>query len=506
MAQDVLADGFVKLCISTEANWYGSGCRVLVEGQMLTAGSATPNKTIEVTGTRFIDSMFGAGSPLAESLKVVFCTCPSNVKVFALPRSDNAAGVAAVYGLTFTGPATSDGRVTLFWGNSTYNIDFRVREGDTAANIATLFVAEVPSDFPFTAATSTETPGVVTLIAKNKGTVGNGLNAIYNWADRLNYAPSGVGITLAQMTVGSGDPLPATINYKTELGNCCYSCYILASGNTDWQELLRDHIRDSWDCAKPQCFGHAYTYNTGTLGQVLSAGDNSAELSRLAVHVNDPVFPYLTAAAYGAASCCIGCTNPEINIQGPTNGILSCIRRPQTCDVEWTWDEVEQLRDNAFVTFGPSNVGSGSLTNLYVFNDVTNYLYDENGRENATFRDVSSRRLATSTAISLAEHLQTTNGLSLFTKNTNIRTGVFGTNPRLMLANIRAWAKSQVGVLFSEFSNINEDIQLLTDFEVQPECLGKPGVLHLNMLYRPPTRINSVNVNLVPKMLDNCER
>lgn len=504
MPADVLSDNFVNLCISSEANWFGEGCRILVEGQMTDDGSSVANKIVPVTGQMDIETRFGVGSILSESLKTVFCACPGLwASVYALARVDDAAAVKAVYTLTVTGPATTDGRVTIFWGNDTYKIDIGVDAGDTATVIAQAIADAIPDAFPYEA---TVAGGVITLTARNAGTISNNLQAIYNWQDRINFAPDGVELALDQTVVGVGSFASVEGDYANIVGQCCYDCYILSSDDTDKQEALRDHIRDAWSCDKPQCFGHGYVYNRGTLGQVLADGDNSAELSRMAVCASDPVFPYLKNANYGALSCCVACVNPEVSIQGQTHGLLSCVRQPQSCDACWEWDEIVQLKANHFVVTGPANIGSGGLTNPYVFNDVTNYLYDELGRPNATWRDTSSRRLAKATAIEIATELQSFNGLGLFTKNTAIKEKTIGTNPKLMLGRIRAWAKSKIGVLFSEFKNINEDIQVRTDFETQPECVGRPGILHWLFRYRPPVRIVRNNVSLVPELLDNCNR
>ena len=152
----------------------------------------------------------------------------------------------------------------------------------------------------------------------------------------------------------------------------------------------------------------------------------------------------------------------------------------------------------------PAVGGTGALTNPMITNDITNSRRDVDGRANLTFRDVSSRRLAASTSQAFAEKLQEYNGLGLFTKNTDIKAGVKGTNPRLILGGLRIWAKDNVGVLFSEFDNLDTDLTLKTDFEIAPECQGVPGKLYANMVYRPPVRITSVTANLQPKLLDNC--
>lgn len=501
MAQEPLSDGFVSLCISTDANWYGKGCRILVEGQMTSDGIAKPNDIIEVTGTREIEKRFGVGSVLSETLKTVFCTAPSRVSVFALPRVDIDGSIKAEYQLTVSGTATTDGRVMIYWGNASYGIDVRVFKNDTAAEIAEAIAAAIPESFPFSASVS---EGIVTLVAKNAGTIGNKLQAIYNWTDKLNIAPEGVTLALVQTVEGKGNPQPK--DYSSLIGQCCYSGYILSSDDEKWQRNLRDHIRKAWDCSAPQCFGHGYVYHRGSIGEILATGDNSAELSRMAICDNDPILPYLKNAAYGALSCFLGCTNPEINVQGQENGLLGCVKQPQTCDTCWKWDEIVQLMDNGFVVTGPSCIGSGSYTNPYVYNDVTNFLFDEMYRENATYRDVSSRRLAAATAVAFAKKLQEYNSLSAYTKNTSIPEGVYGTNPRLMQSDLRAWKKQYDGILFSTSSNLEDELILETDFDKQPACLGKPGVFHVKFQYRPPVRITKVNVGLVPQMLENCAR
>lgn len=503
MAQAALADGFIKLCIGDSLNFIEGNCRVLLEGQMLSIGAAEPDKIIRVTTDRTLAALFGAGSVISEALRVALCACPESVELYALPREDNDAGVAAVYTLTFTGTATGPGRATFFLGDAVYNIDFAVMEGDTPTDIAAAFLAEVPANFPFTA---TVAAGVVTLTAKNAGTVGNHLTPVYNWAGRSGYAPAGVSVAMAQTVQGSADP-EAPTDYGSVIGECCYSCYGLLTENVAWQTAMRDWIRSAWACDKPQCFGHGYTYNAGSLGQILATGDNSAEFNRLAVSVNTPILPYLKVANYAALSCCTGCDNPEVSIQGQTFGLLSCVSQPATCSAEFSNDDVIALRENGFVVTGPATIGTGVLTNPYVYNDVTNYLVDDLGRDNMTFRNTNSRRLATATAIEIAEKLQEFNGLGLFTRNTTIREGVQATTPNLMLADVRTWARDNEGRLFSEFEDITRSITLQTDAQFQRrQCTGRPGRLHLNVDYRPPDRIDEIVTNLQPRVLENCDR
>lgn len=501
MANDFLADGFVRLCIDPSLNYYDGKCRMLVEGQKLTAGTATADELIAVVAERDIEGLFGAGSVLGESLKKVFKQCGDRTQIFAIPRADPGSSVAAVYTITVAGDPTEDGRLELFMIDSDYAVDIFVSASDTVTQIASNIVAAIPADFPYAA---TSALGVVTLTAKNKGTVGNFLNAQFNWRKLQNYAPDGITVTVVQATPGTGDI--AALDYAALLGDCCYSVFALLGAGVAYQNAWQIYLESLWSCDTPQCFGHGYTWNSGTLGQVLARGTNAGVFSRLAMCPGELIPPWLQVAAYAAASACYACDNPEISIQGRTYGVLSSLKQPALCSNCWNYDEEEQLREAGFVVTGPVTNGTGVYTSPYVYNDVTNYLYDDQGRANATYRDANSRRLVASTAEWLAEMLSQYTGLGLFSKNTQVPQGTFGTTPRMLLADVRAAAKEQVGVRFSEFEDMNSDITLFTDFEIAPKCQGVPGKLHLNFRYRPPVRISRIITNLQPKLLDNCVR
>lgn len=502
MAIQALADGFVRLCFDPSLNLIGDKCRMVIEGQFLATGAspATADTLVKVTSARDIDPMFGAGSVLAEALKKAIDCCGNDaVEVMALPRADAAGSTAAVYTWTVTGPATSDGRVDIYAGDAKWNVSVRVSSGDTADEIATAIAAAFTDDFPYTL---TVAGAVITATAKNAGVVGNYLNPELNWHGRNGYLPEGVGVTFAQTTAGAGSP--ERLAYDTIFGECCVCCWAVLGSGDDWQDGVVDYLDDQWSCEKPQCFGHAYTYNPGTLGQILASDTNSATISRMAHCDSDPNFPWLKVAAYSTSSCCQTVDNPEISVQGPNFGVLGCVAAPASCSSCFTFDEQEQLREGGFVVTIPAASGEGSLVSPMVTNDITNNRYDAEGRENLTFQSVASRRLATVTATEIAEQLQQFQGLGFYTANTKIREGAQGVNMKMMLGTMRAWAKSRVGDLFSEFDNLNEDLTFQDDFDVSPKCQGVPGKLYMNLVYRPPVRIRQVVVNAAPKLLDNC--
>jgi phage tail sheath gpL-like len=503
MSIDSLRDGFVRLCFDPSLNAYSGKCRILLEGQYVETddgGNVVPDVPMKVTSLRQVDLQFGEGSVLAESLKVAFSCCANGAnEIWVIPREDADAAVQSKYTLTLTGAPTADGRFDIYWGDSRYNISVLITAGMSVTQAAAAIVAATPPGFPYTAAA---VAGVITYTAINGGTVGNFLNPEVNWHGRLDYYPPGLIYAWAHTVVGSVDPTP--LDLITILGECCYCCAAVLSESPVLQAAMIAYLNDAWSCAKPQCFGQGYTYNAGSLGTILARDTNDAVISRLAHCPTDPIFPWLKVAAYAAKSCCSTVDNPEISVQGPVYGVLTCLAAPESCSECFTYDEQMQLKDRGFVYTTPLNGGQGALTSPVIANDITNNRYDAEGRFNSTFRDVSSRRLAAATAVALATQLQTYNGLGLFTRNTDIRPGVKGTNPRLMLGGIRAWAKTQVGVIFSEFDDIDADITLQTDFELAPKCQGVPDKLFLNMVYRPPVRVGQIVSNLQPKLLDNC--
>ncbi|TAI61580.1 hypothetical protein CWO89_34320 [Bradyrhizobium sp. Leo170] len=392
MSIDSLRSGAIRICFDPSLNAYPNKCRILLEGQMLDTGTAEDGALIKIPSLRDVDVLFGEGSVIANGLITGFGCCPNQaMEFYALPHKDLSVGatVKAKHTITFTGPATSDGRIDLFMGDGRWNTSTRITEGMTEDEIATAVAQSIGHEigFPFDA---TAALGVVTLEAKNAGTVGNCLNPIYNWHQRRDYAPQGVTAEIAQTIQGLYAGAAAPPDYQAILGECCYCCIGMLYDKPEWQDAMIAYIASAWSCDKPQCFGHGYTYNTGTLGQIMATDTNSAEVSRMAQCCDDPVLGYLKVAAYAAQSCCSTVDNPEMSIQGPDFGVLGCVKQPESCFQCFTFDEQQILEANGFVVTVPRIGGTGSMTSPMIVNDVTNNRYDEEGRLNATWWNVKT--------------------------------------------------------------------------------------------------------------------
>lgn len=473
-----------------------------------TVQAATANVPILVNSINDCDQLFGAGSILGESLKKVFTQCSQYIQVWALPRPDDGSAVAASYTMTIGGPATTEGVFSLFMLDGEYNIQFAVTAGMTATEIAEALIAEIPYNFPYSA---TNTGGVITWTALNGGTCGNYLAPVYNYLGLQNYAPLGVTVTCVADVIGSNNPVPLT--YVDTLGTCCYAVFCLLTDDIPTQNALEVFIRAQWACnippgfngAQPQCFGHGYVWNAGTLGEVLAAADNAEVFNRWAQPLNDPNAPYFLVAAYAALTACSACSSPELAIQGPVDGVLTSISRPTTCQEPWSYPARLTLFNAGFVTWGPVTNTPQELTNPYVYSDITNNLTDALDRPNATWQSTTTRRWAANFSNILAQYLDGTfNGLSAFSDGTQIKPGVFGTTRNMMRAKIIAWLNGQAGITISALQNVDTQVILTSSLDTSPPCEGIPGNYALKLIVQPPVRINNIATTILPQLFTNC--
>lgn len=516
MAQGPIGSNAVRLCIDDSANRLPEACRVVLEGPYdpaLTpdpAEAAEPNTLVEIVNARNIDALFGAGTVLAESIKVAMDCCRgAQIEFYALPRED--AGTKAEYTLTVTAPddgATSRGRMDIYWGEGRYITSVSVYEGETAEEIADKIAEATPDDFFFTA---TAAGGVVTLVAKNGGSYGNDVFIDLNWHGRDDAWPGGVDVAVEQTVAGAG-AYPKYEDYEDLVGTCCACCWAVLTDDPQFQDGALEYIAQTWDCDRPMCATMGYTYNSGTVGQILAADTNELHTARLAhcnpdpadPSVGDAIFPWLKTAAYTAKSCCSASSNPELSIEGRDYGALTCVQGPGTCFDCFNWDDKEELREGGFVTTSPITGGDGHLTSPFIDNDISNGTRDSEGRLNRTWMDMNSSRLARETMKRLQEELLQYQGLALFTRNTAIREGVRGTSPKIILGKLRAWAKANVGILFSEFENLDEQLTVMQENETMPACYGDPRRLLVHLEYVPPLRIKDIRVTLRPRFDPLC--
>lgn len=177
---------------------------VLLVGQKLAAGSQAELTRVQSQNESEIKSLFGAGSHLHRMAKKYL----QNNLVTALHMiaiDDLGAGVAASGSILFGGTSIEAGTLAVMIGGDNYQVG--VAEGDTPETVVTNLIAEITADDEsyVTAAVNGGDAKQIDITAKNKGTLGNGIDI------RLNYfsgekLPVNLTAAITPMAGGSGDP------------------------------------------------------------------------------------------------------------------------------------------------------------------------------------------------------------------------------------------------------------------------------------------------------------
>lgn len=274
----------------------------LIVGQMLGSGTAAPGVPVLSQGVAADTLAFGAGSMAA--LMIEAWRANDNFgQLWVLPLADDGAAVAATGKVSFTGPATAAGTLSLYVGG--VRVETLVTAAMTAAQLATAVAASINANanLPVTAAVNGVNNYEVDLTAKNKGPGGNEIDL------RLNYqaaaggeaTPAGIVPTITAMASGATPP-----SLTTPFANCNEQPFdFIAFPYTDTtslnaiQSFLNDQTgRWSWDV---QVYGGAFSAYRGTLATVQTFGLARNDPHMSVMGFNDSPSPaWIWAAAYAA--------------------------------------------------------------------------------------------------------------------------------------------------------------------------------------------------------------
>jgi phage tail sheath gpL-like len=178
----------------------GNEQRMLIPAQMLAGGSA-----VALTPVNVYDDAQAAALLVAGSIAHLMCraaiTANPYLDLTVIPLADAEAGVAATGTITITGPATGSGVLILKVGSR--SIAIAIASAAAQNDIAAALNAELAkyADLPITAAVNTN---VVTVTARNKGTLGNSIPLA------VEVTAAGVAAAVVAMANGATDPTLAT--------------------------------------------------------------------------------------------------------------------------------------------------------------------------------------------------------------------------------------------------------------------------------------------------------
>lgn len=293
---------------NSQANSATVNQNTLIVGQMLPAGTATPDQPVICASTPNAKSLCGQGSMLAAMMDV-YLKNDSIGTVYLLPLADATTGMTGASGkLAITGVPTANGVLSIYIAG--VRVQVAVVPTDTSATIGTAITTAINAnaDLPVTAKAGTATPPdpiEVTLTAKNKGVLGNSIDIRLNYlgASGGEFLPPGVDITITKMSGGTGSPdLSGALS---SLHDTNYDFIVFPYDDTTSLDAIRDFLNDQvgrWSYSQ-QTYGHAFSATAGTYGVLTSKGEsrNDQHTSLLGVY-DSPSPAYAWAAGYTAAS------------------------------------------------------------------------------------------------------------------------------------------------------------------------------------------------------------
>jgi phage tail sheath gpL-like len=262
--------------------------KVLIIGQRLAAGTVAANVPTQVFSDDQAATYFGRGSIIHRMVRAAI-RANAYLHLTCIAVDDAAGGVAATKTVTIANAATGSGTLTLNVGPDSVTI--AIDSGDAVNDIAAALNAEL-AKYPNLPVTASVLNAVVTLTAKNKGTLGNQI------AVSATVTAASTTATVADGTSGATDPtLTDTLAAVFAAGH-----HVIISAWNDQTSLtaLRTHLNSVSNGLEMRGAVGVYGY-TGTLANAttLAGQINSGRITG-ALLPSSVSLPYEVAAAYGA--------------------------------------------------------------------------------------------------------------------------------------------------------------------------------------------------------------
>lgn len=346
--------------------------RTIVMAQKLSTGTATAETLVPVFGEADAQNKFGVGSMLAEMFAYWFASNPTQ-EVFAVALDDASGSVAATKTLTVTASSVLAGTIFLYINDR--QIQIGINTADTDSGIATL-IANAINAYPDLPLSAAAVGAVVTVTAKNKGTIGNGIKVQLNWGDTDEY-PSGVSIAVATGVTGATDPdlADAVAAVPDEIFSLFVSPYKDSANLLVMKNEIDRRFSDT-----VQLEGHYITAMEGSAGTVnaVTSVQNSQHLVVVACG-NDPLTPsYLTVAAVSAQVALEAEADPARPFQTlPLRGVVG-----DTPTNRYNGAELQSILANGGATLYIDAGGTVRIQRL-----VTTYKTNANGSPDPSYRD-----------------------------------------------------------------------------------------------------------------------
>jgi phage tail sheath gpL-like len=237
--------------------------KLLVIGQKLTIGTASEATLLRIFNSKMADDYFGVGSILALMLKTVLKNT-QGIQLFATALNDAGGAAAASSTITVTGPASANGTIALYINDKKINVP--ILNGDSANTIATTINTRLSTD-PELPVTASVAANVVTVTAKNKGTLGNQMVISHSFLGKAGgeELPAGVSVAITTMSGGATDPDLATA--IAALTDETFDHIVHPYTDATSLAAMKTEMDSRWSAAR-MLYGHTYGAKKDTLSNL----------------------------------------------------------------------------------------------------------------------------------------------------------------------------------------------------------------------------------------------
>lgn len=369
---------FALFEVNPGASAYQSNSRLLLIGQKTSTGSAAPNVPILVTSGE--DGLFGVGSMAARMYKVAVANAPFQ-EIWVAPVNDASSATPATATITVgNAPVSSAGSIALYIGG--VRVQVPVTTSDTDATIAANIAAYVNASATALEATASVSGAVVTLTARNAGTVGNDLHCEVNLL--ADDSPLGAQLcTIVDFAGGATDPSIALV-----LANCGSEEFdFIAMPYSDLANIgLLDTFLDARWNPNEGLFGAGVVYKADTAANLQTYGKalNDPNLTVYGGFMFSSSKPTIVAAL-GAQHALHLQAPPELSRPLQTLALIG-VRGPKSVANQFT-----PSARNTLLYSGISTLKSLRDGTVVIDRAITTYQTNAYGQVDTSFLSVNSR-------------------------------------------------------------------------------------------------------------------
>lgn len=368
--------------------------KVLVIAQKLASGSATEATLLRIFNSKMADDYFGVGSTLALMLKTVLRNT-QGVQLFAMALDDAAGAAAASCTITVTGPASANGTIALYVNDKKVNVP--VLNGDLADTIATAIHTKLVAD-PELPVTASVTTNVVTVTAKNKGTLGNQMVVAHTFLGKAGSEelPGGVSLAITAMSGGATDPSVSTA--IAALTEETFDHIVHPYTDTTNLASMKMEMDSRWGAAR-MLYGHTYGAKKDTLSNLSTFVTSLNNRNNTIIGFAGSLTPsWIWASAYAGQCAWSLSIDPARPLQTlPLIGVMAT--KPED---RFTLEEQNVLLSLGMATFTVDDDGTVRIQRA-----VTTYKKNASNVPDPSYRDTETmatlQRLAQEVRIRIAQ-------------------------------------------------------------------------------------------------------